>query len=128
MSPYTYTEEKDTAKQTKNCSAGHSLSLEESAENYQISVKKINFFSISAIILLPLIFYKKIISPLLPPSCRFFPTCSEYAFEAIKKHGIFKGGYLAAWRLIRCNPFCEGGIDLVPEKVDKKRRSNIEPK
>ena len=58
--------------------------------------------------------YKKYISPLLPPSCRFTPTCSEYAMEAIQKHGAWKGGLLAIWRILRCNPFCKGGYDPVP--------------
>ncbi len=59
-------------------------------------------------------FYKRRISPGLPPSCRFIPTCSEYAFEAIGKYGAFKGGLMAAWRILRCNPFCKGGYDPVP--------------
>ena len=58
--------------------------------------------------------YKKFISPLLPPSCRFTPTCSEYAMEAISKHGACKGSLLAIWRILRCNPFCKGGYDPVP--------------
>lgn len=58
--------------------------------------------------------YKKYISPLLPPSCRFTPTCSEYAMEAIQKHGAWKGGLFAIWRILRCNPFCKGGYDPVP--------------
>ena len=58
--------------------------------------------------------YKKYISPLLPPSCRFTPTCSEYAVEAIQKHGAWKGGWLAVWRVLRCNPLCKGGYDPVP--------------
>ena len=59
-------------------------------------------------------FYKRAISPLLPPSCRFHPTCSEYAYEAVEKYGIIKGGRLAVWRVLRCNPFCKGGWDPVP--------------
>ena len=59
-------------------------------------------------------FYQKHISPLTPPSCRFRPTCSAYAIEAIEKYGAFKGGYLAVWRILRCNPFCKGGYDPVP--------------
>ena len=59
-------------------------------------------------------FYKVAISPLLPPSCRFYPTCSEYAVDALKKHGVFKGLYLTFRRIIRCNPFCDGGYDPVP--------------
>lgn len=58
--------------------------------------------------------YKKYISPLLPPSCRFTPTCSEYAMEALSKHGAWKGSLLAIWRILRCNPFCKGGYDPVP--------------
>jgi len=58
--------------------------------------------------------YRKFISPLLPPSCRFTPTCSEYAIQAIKKHGAWKGSWLALWRILRCNPFCKGGYDPVP--------------
>lgn len=58
--------------------------------------------------------YKKYISPLVPPSCRFTPTCSEYAMEALNKHGAWKGSLLAIWRILRCNPFCKGGYDPVP--------------
>ena len=51
--------------------------------------------------------------------CRFQPTCSQYAIEAIKVHGVFKGFYLAAFRILRCNPFCKGGYDPVPPKKEK---------
>lgn len=57
--------------------------------------------------------YQKFISPLFPPSCRFYPTCSEYAIQAFTKHGIFKGGLMAIWRILRCNPFNKGGYDPV---------------
>ncbi|NLT39899.1 MAG: membrane protein insertion efficiency factor YidD [Clostridiales bacterium] len=59
-------------------------------------------------------FYQKHISPLKRPSCRFIPTCSSYALEAIEKYGAFKGGLLTLWRILRCNPFCKGGYDPVP--------------
>ncbi|QQA01062.1 membrane protein insertion efficiency factor YidD [Treponema peruense] len=59
-------------------------------------------------------FYQVFISPLFPPSCRFTPTCSQYAMEAIRKHGPLKGFYLAVKRIIRCNPFNKGGYDPVP--------------
>jgi hypothetical protein len=57
--------------------------------------------------------YKYAISPLLPPSCRFTPTCSEYAAEAIEKYGFFKGMFLGVKRLLRCHPFHAGGYDPV---------------
>ncbi|MFZ4618634.1 MAG: membrane protein insertion efficiency factor YidD [Rectinemataceae bacterium] len=58
--------------------------------------------------------YRKFISPFLPPSCRFYPTCSAYALEAIRKHGSFKGSWLAIKRLFRCHPLNPGGFDPVP--------------
>lgn len=70
-------------------------------------------------------FYRKRISPLFPPRCRFYPTCSQYALTAIERFGLLRGGLLAAWRLLRCNPFFPGGVDLVPEKKEKcKKESN----
>lgn len=57
--------------------------------------------------------YQKYISPLIPPSCRFVPTCSQYAIEAVQKYGAFKGGAMAIWRILRCNPFGKGGYDPV---------------
>ncbi len=60
--------------------------------------------------------YQKFISPLKPSCCRFYPCCSQYALEAVKKFGLLKGILLAGWRLLRCNPFNLGGIDYVPER------------
>ena len=60
--------------------------------------------------------YKKYISPLKPPCCRFTPTCSAYAIEAFQKRGFFAGFILMCWRLLRCNPFSRGGYDPVPDK------------
>jgi putative membrane protein insertion efficiency factor len=59
-------------------------------------------------------FYKAAISPWLGANCRFVPTCSEYAMDAIEKHGALKGSWMAAGRILRCNPFCKGGYDPVP--------------
>ena len=59
-------------------------------------------------------FYQRWISPLLPPTCRFYPSCSHYAYEAIEKYGLLKGGALAAWRILSCNPYNKGGFDYVP--------------
>ncbi len=64
-------------------------------------------------------FYRKFISPLLPPSCRFYPTCSEYSMEAISKFGAFYGSILAVKRISRCHPFNPGGYDPVPDKIQK---------
>lgn len=58
-------------------------------------------------------FYRMYLSPLKPPCCRFYPTCSEYALTAVEKYGAAKGGYLALKRLLRCHPFSEGGYDPV---------------
>lgn len=61
-------------------------------------------------------FYRRHISPHLPAMCRFYPTCSQYAIEAIEVHGAFKGGFLALFRILRCNQFSRGGYDPVPPK------------
>ena len=58
--------------------------------------------------------YQRWISPLFPNTCRFHPSCSQYTYEAIEKHGLFKGARLGAWRILRCNPYSKGGFDYVP--------------
>ena len=66
-------------------------------------------------------FYQKYISPMKRGgTCKYIPTCSEYARQAIEKHGALKGTVLAVWRLLRCNPFSQGGIDPVPEVWPRK--------
>ena len=57
--------------------------------------------------------YKQMVSPLLMPACRYVPTCSEYALEAVERYGVLRGGAKAAWRLLRCHPFAAGGLDPV---------------
>ncbi len=74
------------------------------------TIKKVFSFIFLALIR----FYQVAISPLKPPSCRFTPTCSQYAIEAIKKHGPFKGLYLAIRRILRCHPWGGSGYDPVP--------------
>lgn len=80
--------------------------------------------------LLALIYvYRLIISPYLPPCCRFTPSCSTYALEALKRHGLWKGFWLTCWRLLRCQPFCKGGYDPVPpltnKQISRKQSSEI---
>ena len=58
--------------------------------------------------------YKSWISPLLPPACRYIPTCSEYALEAVERYGVLRGGLIATWRVLRCHPLAKAGYDPVP--------------
>ena len=62
----------------------------------------------------PIHFYRRFISPLKPPTCRFEPTCSQYGLDAIGAHGVIKGLLLTSWRILRCQPFAKGGADPVP--------------
>ncbi|SDP75902.1 hypothetical protein SAMN04487905_108163 [Actinopolyspora xinjiangensis] len=71
---------------------------------------------------LPVHAYRRVISPLLPPTCRFYPSCSAYAVEALRVHGAIRGGWLAVWRLLRCGPWHPGGIDPVPPRKAPKQR------
>ncbi|SEH48484.1 membrane protein insertion efficiency factor YidD [Magnetospirillum fulvum] len=66
--------------------------------------------------------YQYLISPLLPPSCRFIPTCSAYALEAVETHGALSGSWLAARRICRCHPWSEGGFDPVPPPSRQSER------
>ena len=67
--------------------------------------------------LTPLHLYRRVISPLVGPRCRYHPTCSEYAVEAVRAHGVIRGSVLAAWRVVRCNPWSHGGIDPVASQT-----------
>lgn len=66
-------------------------------------------------------FYQRFISPLKPPTCRFYPTCSHYAVEALERHGAFWGSYLAVKRILKCHPLHPGGLDPVPLETPKFR-------
>jgi len=72
--------------------------------------------------------YQLVVSPLLGPRCRFYPSCSSYAIQAVRRHGPVRGAGLAAWRLLRCNPWNPGGIDPVPPRDRSGSRSGAEHK
>ncbi len=69
-------------------------------------------------------FYRRFISPLKPPCCRFTPTCSAYALEAFSEWGFFRGFFLSLMRILRCNPFCRGGFDPVPINHGKRKKKS----
>ncbi|GAA6618908.1 membrane protein insertion efficiency factor YidD [Scytonema sp. NUACC26] len=71
------------------------------------------------LLILPIRFYRMFISPMFPPSCRFQPTCSMYALQAIERFGVWRGSWLAMKRISRCHPFHPGGYDPVPEDSDQ---------
>lgn len=70
-------------------------------------------------LIVPIVFYRRFISPLLGPVCRYQPTCSAYALEALRTHGALRGGWLAVRRIARCHPFHAGGYDPVPPRKDR---------
>ncbi len=73
--------------------------------------------TLRTIALLPVLAYQKVVSPFIAPRCRYYPTCSNYAVEAVRTYGVFRGTVLAAWRLVRCNPFSDGGFDYVADQT-----------
>ena len=70
----------------------------------------------TGIFILPVRLYRRLISPLMPARCKYHPSCSAYAAEAVRTYGVFRGTVLAAWRLMRCNPFSNGGVDHVADQ------------
>jgi putative membrane protein insertion efficiency factor len=75
--------------------------------------------STRSVVLFPIRLYQKVVSPLFPPVCRFMPTCSHYAIEAIEVHGVVRGLILASHRIMRCHPWHAGGWDPVPARRDR---------
>jgi len=69
---------------------------------------------IRKLVVVPILLYQRVLSPLLPRRCRFVPSCSEYAIQAIRKHGVLKGSWFAIRRILRCHPLHPGGYDPVP--------------
>jgi hypothetical protein len=82
---------------------------------------------VARVLLWPIIAYRRWISPALPARCRFYPSCSAYAVEAISTHGVLRGLGLATWRLLRCQPFNRGGYDPVPARRAHGKRSQTAP-
>jgi putative membrane protein insertion efficiency factor len=79
------------------------------------------------IVLGPIEAYRRLLSPLLPPRCKYEPSCSAYAAQAVREYGILRGLVLAVWRLLRCNPWSHGGLDPVSEQRVFHRRHEPQP-
>ena len=77
-----------------------------------------------AVVLAPIRLYRRFISPALPRTCKYHPTCSEYAVEAVRTYGVLRGLVLAAWRLLRCNPWSHGGVDPVEAQTIFRTRTS----
>jgi putative membrane protein insertion efficiency factor len=76
----------------------------------------------------PIVVYQRLVSPLLGPRCRYYPSCSEYAAQAVMRYGILRGVVLAAWRVLRCNPWSHGGIDPVEaQSIFRPRPAHTPP-
>jgi putative membrane protein insertion efficiency factor len=80
---------------------------------------------VSRLFLLPVTLYRTLMSPLLAPRCRYYPTCSSYAVEAIRRFGVMRGLVLAGWRLLRCNPLSDGGFDPVEQQTLFRAREGV---
>jgi putative membrane protein insertion efficiency factor len=77
---------------------------------------------VRTVVVAPINFYRRFISPALPQRCKYHPTCSAYAVEAVRTYGVFRGLVLAGWRLLRCNPWSHGGVDPVEaQKIFRTR-------
>ncbi|MEG1979634.1 MAG: membrane protein insertion efficiency factor YidD [Victivallaceae bacterium] len=107
-------------KNSHKASIHNSTGVEENDSAVQLEggCRNRNYFSSGGIFLLVLLIkiYQKVISPWLGACCRFTPSCSNYALTALQRHGVFKGLLLTLWRIARCNPYCKGGLDQVPER------------
>ena len=75
----------------------------------------------------PIRLYQRLISPAIPSRCKYYPSCSEYAVQAVRRYGILRGVVLAAWRLLRCNPWSHGGVDPVEDQRLFRPRRDPEP-
>jgi putative membrane protein insertion efficiency factor len=80
-----------------------------------------------ALAIAPIRLYQRVISPVIPARCKYHPSCSQYAVEAIRHYGILRGVVLASWRLLRCNPWSHGGVDFVHDQKLFRSRPRPEP-
>jgi putative membrane protein insertion efficiency factor len=79
---------------------------------------------VRTVLLAPIRFYQRFVSPLFPRRCKYLPTCSDYAVQAVREYGAWRGFVLASWRLLRCNPWSHGGYDPVSDQTLFKRRES----
>jgi putative membrane protein insertion efficiency factor len=82
---------------------------------------------VSYLLLAPIRLYQRFVSPLLPRRCKYLPTCSDYAIQAVRQYGVLRGFVLAGWRLLRCNPWSDGGYDPVSDQTLFARRESSAP-
>ena len=73
--------------------------------------------AVRGVVLGPIRIYRRVISPAIPARCKYHPTCSQYAVDAVRRYGVIRGVVLAAWRLLRCNPWSHGGVDFVEDQT-----------
>jgi putative membrane protein insertion efficiency factor len=73
--------------------------------------------AVRSLVLAPVQLYRRFVSPALPARCKYHPTCSAYAVQAVRRHGVLRGLVLAAWRVLRCNPWSHGGVDFVEDQT-----------
>lgn len=109
------------SRETVSCDHDHSGDT-VSRETGTYAGRKLS--PLARIVLLPLRGYRRFLSPAMTPRCRYYPSCSAYAEEAISELGAIRGTILAAWRLLRCNPFAEGGMDPVADRKLFRSKNN----
>jgi len=101
------------SRETVGCDHDHGAAHDPSVSR---ETEKRKIGPLARVVLLPLRGYRRFLSPAMSPRCRYYPSCSAYAEEAISELGAFRGTILAAWRLLRCNPFTKGGMDPVSDR------------
>jgi uncharacterized protein len=80
--------------------------------------------ALRGILVAPIRLYQRTLSPALPARCKYHPSCSEYAVQAVRRYGVMRGAVLAGWRLLRCNPWTHGGVDFVEDQTLFRKRTS----